>query len=122
VADDKIFIADTKNLQWGRVTAPHTDPSSTVIEGDKLVPQGFGLYAMTGRHKQGLCILGIYVVAIGTSVKVFLRANVPIKEFTMPVPINQVLYEILPDDPKMIERAVSSMAEDPKELPSEVIP
>jgi hypothetical protein len=112
--DNKVYIADTQHLQWGQVSAPYTDPNSVVEEKGKLTPQGFGIYALEGRIKRGqdlgLATIGIYTVALGTTIKIFLRANVPVKEFTMPVPINQVLYEILPDDPKMVEQAIQALA------------
>ena len=114
-SDNQIYIADTLQMAWARVSAPHNDPNSVVEEAGKLVPQGFGIYALDGRIKpgqtEGLATIGIFVVAIGTTVKIFLRANVQVKDFTMPVPINQVLYEILPSDPQQVAQAVGAIQE-----------
>lgn len=112
--DDSIWICDTLHLQWGRISAPHSDPNSVVLENGKLVPQGFGIYALEGRLPQnepGIATIGVYTVALGTAIKIFLRANVQIKDFILPVPITQVLYQILPTDPKQIEQAFQSVQE-----------
>lgn len=110
VQDSSIFICDTQYLQWGRVSAPQSDKESKVLESGKLVPKGFGIYGLEPRTpKDGLATIGTYVVAIGQTVKIFLRANTEIKDFTMPVPIRQILYEILPSDPKQIEQAIQEV-------------
>jgi hypothetical protein len=44
-------------------------------------------------------------------VKIYLRTNVPVKDFTMPAPIRQVLYEIMPADPKQIEASIQEMSD-----------
>lgn len=116
--DDSLFIADVQWMNWARVSAP-PDPTkpdgSVVLEHGKLVPMGFGVYNFEGRTPKtegpgtGLSSIGNYVVALGNSVKIFLKANVTIKDFTMPVPISQVLYEILPVDPKQTEDAIASL-------------
>ena len=116
--DDAIFIVDVQTMNWARVSAPGTDPESKVLENGKIIPQGFGVYALEGRRPDdkdipgaGLSSIGNYVVAIGQTVKIFIRANVEIKDFTMPVPIRQVLYEILPTDPKQIEHTIQEVAD-----------
>ena len=114
--DNSIFLADVQFMTWARISAPAADQESKVVEHGKLVPQGFGVYAFEGRTPKtegpgaGLCSIGNYVVAIGQSVKIFLRANVPVKDFTMPVPIRQVLYEILPTDPQQIQNSIQEVA------------
>jgi hypothetical protein len=115
--DDAIFLTDVQFMTWARVSAPAADQESKVVEHGRLVPQGFGIYAFEGRTPKtegpgaGLCSIGNYVVAIGQAVKIFLRANVPVKDFTMPVPIRQVLYEILPTDPQQIQNSIQEVAD-----------
>lgn len=115
VDTSEIFVADTMGMKWAKVSAPSSDPNSVVQESGKLVPQGFGIYALDGRVKpgqtEGLATIGVFVIAIGTTVKIFIRANVAIKDFTMPVPINQVLYEILPNDPQQVAQAIGAIQE-----------
>jgi hypothetical protein len=116
VSDNSIWITDTQFLNWARVSAPGTDPESKVLESGKLTPKGFGIYGLEGRTpKDGLTTIGTYVVGIGSMVKIFLRANVEVKDFTMPAPIRQILYEILPADPKQIEHAIQEMTDDPEQ-------
>lgn len=116
VEDNSIWIVDTQFMQWGRVSAPQSDPTSQVLEHGKLVPKGFGIYGLEPRT-QGLITIGTYLVGLGQTVKVFLRTNVPVKDFTMPVPIRQVLYEILAADPKQVEQSIQDMQEGEKVLP-----
>jgi hypothetical protein len=116
VEDNSIWITDTQFLQWGRVSAPQSDPESKVLESGKLVPKGFGVYGLDPRT-EGLRTIGTYVVGLGQQVKIYLRANVPIKDFTMPVPIRQVLYEILPSDPKQMEHSIQEMQDEKPALP-----
>ena len=113
---NEIWICDTQFLQWGRVSAPQSDPESKVLESGKLVPKGFGVYGLDPRT-EGLRTIGTYVVGLGQQIKVYLRANVPIKDFTMPVPIRQVLYEILPSDPKQMEHSIQEMQDEKPALP-----
>lgn len=112
VSDDSVWVGDVATMQFARVSAPASDPESKVLESGRLVPQGFGVYLLEGRPKEKdvLSSIGNYVVAIGTTVKIFLRANVAIKDFTMPVPIRQVLYEILPTDPQQIQNSIQEVA------------
>src|SRR6266403_3300549 len=117
VADDSIWIVDTQYLQFGRVSAPpnpQQPEESKVLESGKLVPKGFGVYGFDGRRPDqgnGLATIGTYVVGIGATVKIYLRANVEVKDFTMPVPIRQGLYEILPSDPKQVEQSIQEMTD-----------
>lgn len=118
VDTNEIFLADTAQMQWAKVSTPSSDSESKVLESGKLVPQGFGIYALDGRIDpkkpelaNGLATIGVFVIAIGTTVKIFVRANVAIKDFTMPVPINQVLYEILPNDPQQVAQAIGAIQE-----------
>jgi hypothetical protein len=116
VADDAIWVVDTQFLQWGKVSAPTSDAESKVLESGKLVPQGFGIYALEPR-REGLITIGVMTIGIGQTIKILLRTNVPVKDFTMPVPIRQVLYEILTADPKQAEEALKNMQEGTPSLP-----
>jgi hypothetical protein len=109
-SDDEIFICDVQFLNWARVSAPGTDQQSQVLEHGKLIPQGFGVYALEGRTPPGISSIGTYLVGLGNTIKIYIRANVPIKDFTMPAPIRQILYEILPNDPKQIEQSIQEIA------------
>jgi len=118
VDTNEVFMCDTAQMVWARGSGPASDPESKVVESGKLVPQGFGIYALDGRidpkkpeQANGLATIGLFVIAIGTTVKIFIRANVAIKDFTMPVPINQVLYEILPNDPAQVAQAIGAIQE-----------
>lgn len=111
-SDNSLWVCDTQFLQWGRVSSPAKDSESKVLESGKLIPKGFGIYGLESRTpKDGLCTIGTYVVGIGQTVKIYLRANVEVKDFTMPVPIRQVLYEILPSDPKQVEQSIQEMTD-----------
>ena len=100
--DGKLYIIDTKDLDWVRIE------NSEVVERGRLVPQGFGIYALAGK-RDGLRTVGTYVIGIGQEVKIFLRANVSIKNFTMPAPINRVSFEVLPADPNQIQHIIENM-------------
>lgn len=108
VSTGSIWIVDTQFLQWGRVSAPQSDSESKVLESGKLVPKGFGVYGLEPR-RDGLQTIGTYLVGLGNTVKIYIRANVEIKNFTMPVPIRQILYEILSSDPKQIEQSIQEV-------------
>jgi len=109
VETSEIFVADTLQMMWAQVSGPSSDPNSIVQRNGKLVPQGFGIYALEGNQKPAT--IGVFVVAMGVTVKIFLRANVEVNEFTMPVPISQVLYEVLPTDPQQVAQAIGSIQE-----------
>jgi len=125
--DDSLWICDVQFLNFARISAP-PDPTnleaSVVLEQGKLIPQGYGVYSFEGRTPKtegpgaGLCSIGNYLVGIGPTVKVFIRANVEIKDFTMPAPIRQVLYEILPTDPNQVKQSIEAMAEPSPENPN----
>lgn len=100
--DNKLYITDTKDLDWVRLE------NNEVVERGKLVPQGWGIYALSGKQ-DGLRTFGIVVYGIGQEVKILIRANVPIKNFTMPAPINRVTFEVLPSDPSQIREIIENM-------------
>lgn len=115
ISNNNLWVCDTQFMQWARVSSPpnpQQPEESKVLEHGKLVAKGFGIYGLDPRKpSDGLATIGTYVVGIGQSVKIYLRANVEVKDFTMPVPIRQVLYEILPADPKQIEQSIQEMTD-----------
>lgn len=115
VSDDSLWICDTQFLQWAKVSAspdPAKPEESVVLEKGKLVPKGFGVYGLDPRTpKDGLSTIGTYVIGLGQSVKIYIRANTPVKDFTMPVPIRQVLYEILANEPNQIQQSIQEMTD-----------
>lgn len=119
IADESLWIADTQFLTWARVSTPGTDPESKVLELGKLIPRGFGIYVFEHRSAKtpgpgaGLCSLGVNLVGIGQTIKVYIRTNVAIKDFTMPAPIRQILYEIMPSDPQQIEQSIQEISDGP---------
>ena len=100
--DGKLYITDTDGLDWTRIE------NGAIAERGKLVPQGWGIYALSGK-RDGLRTISPFVVMVRQEAKVLLRANVPIKNFTMPAPINRVTFEVLPSDPSMIQRIIENM-------------
>jgi hypothetical protein len=111
VEDNSIWVCDVQFLQWGRVSSPAKDAESKVLESGKLVPKGFGIYGLEPRTPPGLATIGTYMVGLGNTIKIYIRANVEIKDFTMPAPIRQILYEILPSDPKQVEQSIQEMTD-----------
>ena len=93
--DDTHFEVDTVRATWSRLTSvlATTDGAPGVVEEGKIVPQGMGIYLMAGRNPKfdgpggGLCTIGIMAVPVNEILNVYLRANVPVKDFTMPIPI-----------------------------------
>lgn len=105
--DDSIFLADTEQLFWMRVSEPPTFDSGSLaaipLEEGKLTAQGYGIYAMEGRTPnspapgKGLCSFGVIPIPKETTLFLYLRANTKIKSWTMPRPIDTIRYEIAPD-------------------------
>lgn len=119
--DDAIWILDTQHMKWARVSEPPdptNDEKSIVQEFGALVPQGFGVYALEGRRPDtegpgaGFCTAGVFVVGLGQTVEIYVRANVEVKDFTMPLPINHVSYKILPSDPNQIKQTLFKTSEE----------
>jgi len=106
-ADNKMFMVDTAAEIWAQIDKPALDPASVALERGTLIPQGFGVYALKGR-KEGLRTIGAFLVPYQTTVTLYVRANVEIKELTMPVPFNEILYEVLPQDPSLIQREIEA--------------
>ena len=114
ISDSTFWIADTQYLTWAKVDLPASNPASKVVEHGKLIPRGFGIYAFEKRSAKspsGICSIGVNLVGIGQTIKVYIRANVPIKDFTMPAAIRQILYEIMPSDPAQIEQSIQEISD-----------
>jgi hypothetical protein len=114
ISDDSIWAVDTQFLNFARIDKPASDPSSKVLETGKLIPRGFGIYALEKRSPKtgnGLCSFGVNLVGLGQTIKVYIRANVPVKDFTMPASIRQILYEIMPSDPVQIEQSILELTD-----------
>lgn len=103
-ADDSIFLVDVSTMRWGRVDKRMPDPDSKIIEAGGLTLQSMAArgitYALDPRTQKsepgnGLCSISVMVVGFGAEIKIYLMGNVPLKEFTMPVPIRQVSYHII---------------------------
>lgn len=125
VSDDSLWIVDTQFLNFAKVDLPGTDPQSKILLSGKLIPRGFGIYALekrTVKTDNGLCSFGVNLVGLGQTIKVYLRTNVLVKDFTMPAPIRQILYEIMPSDPAQIEQSILELSNggeaDPSSNPS----
>lgn len=99
--DDAIWIADVANLKWARTDKPAVDPESILLDSGALVAQGYGVYVLAGRNPNspapgaGLCNFGVMPVVSGTVLDMYLAANVPVKEFTMPAPVTRIEYKII---------------------------
>lgn len=104
--DESLFLLDTQSLKWFRVSEPPVADEKgelippPILEGGDLNPQGFGIYALNGRTPAtaapgaGLCTVGVLPIAEGTILTIYVSSNVLVKEFTMPVPISTVRYEV----------------------------
>lgn len=96
-----MFVVDFESKKWGRVNKPASDASSEILEAGVLVPMSLGAYRLDGRTPKtegpgaGLSVLGIIPLPQGKTITMCLRANVPVKEFTMPDPITEIKYEVV---------------------------
>jgi hypothetical protein len=99
--DDSEFRVDFEAKTWAR-GGQHPDiPGWTEIEEGELVPMSLGAYALKGRTPKttgpgaGLATIGILPLPVKTTMFICLRANVPVKDFTMPDPITEIKYEVV---------------------------
>lgn len=90
--DDQLWRADFEALTWEKVCPQNGQDE---IEAGKLVPQMMGVFAMAGRRPPELCSLGHMFVGKGELLTICLRANVEIKDFTMPIPISVIKYQVI---------------------------
>lgn len=93
--DDLVWQADFEALTWARVSPLNGQTEPEVLESGKLVPQMMGVFSMAGRRPPELCSLGHMFVGKGEVLTVCLRANVEIKDFTMPVPFSAIRYQVI---------------------------
>ena len=101
--DDALWIADTAEMKWARVSAPPVegdDEASQVLESGTLTAQGAYLFALDGRTPDsepgvGLCALMFAPEVKDDTVYIVLRTNVDVKEFRLVKPITQVRYEVM---------------------------
>lgn len=102
-ADDALWITDTKDMKWARVSAPPVggkDEESVVLESGKLVAHGTYHFALEGRNEDsepgvGLCSLMFLPEVMDDTVYIILRANTKVKDFTLVKPVTQVRYQIM---------------------------
>lgn len=142
--DDAIWVADVANLKWARTDKPAVDPESILLDSGALVAQGYGVYVLAGRNPNspapgaGLCNFGVMPVVSGTVLDMYLAANVPVKEFTMPAPVTRIEYKIIerpesapvqpteviqPSSPNPLatDASVIDVPESPETLPTAVV-
>lgn len=102
--DESIFFADTVKGKWARIDQPATVANQgdiQLLEEGPLVNQGYGVYVMKGRTPETegpgakLSGFGIMPVVEGDVLDVYIRANVKVHEFTMPVPVNRINYKVI---------------------------
>lgn len=131
-SDGAYFIIDTETLEFFRLTKPliaATDEIESVEHG-KLIPFGPGAFSLEGRkpdskgpevkpgedgsveaqvpYGAGLSAVGVLTAGIGTVLTVYLRANVEVQNMSMPHPIDEIRYEILPSPRSVAQRAVDA--------------
>ena len=93
-SDGAQWEIDSENLTWRQVDAE-------IPSGGELNYQGNSLFSMAGRNPDspapgaGLCTIFTTCLAVGQEIIIFLRANVPVSDFTLARPIKSVRYEIL---------------------------
>lgn len=99
--DGAFWLVDTELQEWSVLNRAPNEDTAEVLQDGKLTPLGYGRFALTPRNQaspepgKGLCTIGIMPVAHGTTLTICFSANVPIREFTMPEPINVIKYEII---------------------------
>ena len=92
--DGAQFQVDTEELTWEQ-------PDGENPSAGELAYQGANLFSMVGRTPDtpapgaGLCTIYLTCLAVGQEIIIFLRANVPVTDFTLARPIKSVRYEIL---------------------------
>ena len=109
--DNTIWLADTDEMKWARVDKPpikEAPDASQILESGKLIPHGIGLYTFEGRTPRtpdpgaGLCSIQLQVAVAKQTCFVLGKANVPIKDILMPLPIETIRYMLVDDLEKEI--------------------
>lgn len=97
IADGSKWEVDIQKLTWKQVTdTPDTAPSGELSWQNSLV------YSMAPRRPDtegpgaGLCSFLLTPLPVEQVLEIVLRANVPTKNLTMPFPIKEIRYVILP--------------------------
>lgn len=97
VADGSKWEVDTENLTYKLLT---DDPESGI--SGELVFQTFNVFSLAGRRPDtegpgaGLCTILLTPLPVGQTLFIYLRANIEVRNFTMPHPIKEIRYEIVP--------------------------
>ena len=92
--DGLVWRVDTENLTWEQ-------PDGENPSAGELTYQGTNVFGLAGRTPDtpapgaGLCTVFTTCLAVGQEIIIFLRANVPVTDFTLARPIKSVRYEIL---------------------------
>lgn len=103
-AQNVVFFVDTETLYWAMLDGPADEESSQVIQSGDVTNLNYGRFALTPRtEKDGVATIAIMPLLHGQQVIVALSANAPIKDFTMPTPVNEVTYEIISEKVKDAE-------------------
>jgi hypothetical protein len=95
--DDVLFTVDFENKVWRRGSTKGFPDES----GGELVSMSLGAFSLKGRTPKtegpgaGLATIGILPLPINRTMFIYLRANVPVKDFTMPDPITEIRYEVV---------------------------
>ena len=92
--DGANWRVDTENLTWEQ-------PDGENPSAGELAYQGANLFSMVGRTPDspapgaGLCTIYLTCLAVGQEIRILIKANVEITDFTLARPIKSVRYEIL---------------------------
>lgn len=101
---NSLYFADTEELVWCECGAPPIEGKFQEVRAQgSLVSQHFGVFALEGRKPPNLATFGTYLVPVGQTLFIYLRANVPVVDFSMPKPIKEIRYEIAPEPPRQMQ-------------------
>ena len=99
--DNTLWLVDTEMSSWAQIDKPADDPESKILQGGDLTALGYGRFALSPRSPKteapgaGLSTVAVMPVVQGTTLTICLSCNVPIRQFTMPIPVNKIVYEII---------------------------
>lgn len=88
--DGTLWSVDTENMTWegGGDSGELTFQNNNIYHLSPRVPTTEGPGA-------GLCTVLVTSLPVGQILWMYLQANVPTRNFTMPKPITQIRYEII---------------------------
>ncbi len=98
ISDATKWLVDTEALTWAHI-ADNPEESSA----GELRVAGSNIYSLSPRVPTtegpgaGLCTVLIVPLPVGQTLWLYLKANVPTRNFTMPKPITQIRYQIIGD-------------------------